>query len=612
MNVRISVAAAFVLFLALPLRAQDAEPPVDPNLPPPVSLTYVDGEVQYLNAGAAERADAPSMLVDGDGLRTSRGRAELVFGDGSVLHVDEQTAVDLLGERRLRLLAGRIVFRASAAAPDGYLIDTPAGSIRLDSRGEYNVAVDDRERGLTVAVARGVAEIDQSPERVVVRSGEEARLDGPGARPQIRTFNSARLDAFERWSLTRYEGEALSDSSRRLPSELRAYGQTFDRYGRWDYIEPYGQVWYPSVAAAWRPYYNGGWRRTRYGMTWYGNDPWAWPTHHYGRWQYGSGLWFWVPARVWGPAWVTWAYAPGYVSWAPLGWDARPVVPFYASVGRFHPDRWRAWTVMPRGYLGRRGPIRPWVVDGHRLPTNVSAGFVQRPIPSSYAIRRGDAVGPTGGFDRAVPRGSFTDRKGVTQPGPATPANEATGAQRRDPYAASPPRSGPSRTFEQEWGGAARPGAVARPRRDPDQAPAAATTPTPTPAPTPQERPGAIRRGDSPAYTPRYTPRERAVPDSRPTPEPRDEASSGTRTGSARGDGRSPRSARPESSPRYERPAPSAPAPAPRADGARPRGESGRPAPAARPRGGDGGGGAKGSEGSSGTRSGSARRPPGH
>lgn len=606
MIVRISTVLAIVVGLALPLRAQDTDPPATPDLPPPVSLTYVDGEVQYLNAGAAERADAPSMLIDGDGIRTSRGRAELVFGDGSVLHIDENAAVDLLGERRLRVLAGRVVLRASAAT-DGYVIDTPAASVRVDSRGEYTLFVDDRQRGLSVSVARGAAEIEQSSERVVVRSGEEARLDGPGVRPQIRAFNSARLDAFERWSLTRYEGETLSASSRRLPSELRAYGQTFDRYGRWDYAAPYGQVWYPSVAAAWRPYYNGGWRHTRYGWTWYGNDPWAWPTHHYGRWQFGGNAWFWVPARVWGPAWVSWAYAPGYVSWAPLGWDSRPVVPFYLRVGHVHPDRWRAWTVMPRGYLGRRGPIQPWLVDGHRLPGTISAGFIQRPIPTSYAIRRGDAVGTTRGFDRAVPRGSFTDRSGVTRPGPATRPNAVTGAQRRDPDAASPARRGPSRTFEQAWGGMARPGAVERPRRNPG---AAATTPATT-APA-DARPGAIRRGDSPAYAPTDTPRERAVPQARPRPEPRGDAPRGVRTGSARGDGRSPRQARPESSPRYERPAPSAPARAPRAEGARPRGEAGRGAGAstARPRGGESGG-AKGSGGSSGTRRGSARRPPG-
>jgi hypothetical protein len=592
---RISAAIAIVALSTMPLRAQEVEAPPDQNLPPPVSLTYVDGEVQSLNQGAADRADVPSMLVDGDGIRTGRGRAELVFGDGSVVHVDENTAVDLLGDHRLRVRGGRVVFRASPAADPGYVIDTPAASIRVESRGEYNLFVDDGRRALNLGVGRGVAEIELSSERLVVRSGEEARLDGPGARPVVRAFNSARLDAFDRWSLTRYEGEELSASSRRLPVELRAYGDTFDRYGRWETVAPYGQVWYPSVAGDWRPYYNGGWRQTRYGMTWYGNDPWAWPTHHYGRWQYGNNFWFWVPARTWGPAWVSWAYAPGYVSWAPLGWNSRPVVPFYLQVGVVNPNRWHAWTVMPRSYLGYRGSIRPWVVDGRRLPGPTSTAFVQQPIRASqaYAVRRGSSNPQSPSpYDRAVPRGSYTDRGGVVHSGPAAApsARPNDGAVKRDPYTPAP-RGVPYTPYGR---GTAQPRATGRQAPD-DQAQPQSTQPQ-----SPQ--PGAIRRGDSPSYAPSNRGEGQQ---SRPRDEARPTSGEGQRSGSAREETRSPRYQRPESS--------TGASSAPRAEGARPRGDSGRSngGSEGRARGGQSGGG-KGSEGSSGTRSGSARKPPGN
>ncbi len=597
MTVRISATLAILFCVALPLRAQDVEAPSD--LPPPVSLTYVDGEVQYLNAGAAERADAQTMLNDGDGIRTGRGRAELVFGDGSVLHVDEQTAVDLLSDHRLRVLGGRVVFRSSAAAGNGYVIDTPAASVRVENRGEYNLVVDGSRQAVEVAVARGVAEIEMASERVVVRAGEEARLDRPDDRPLIRTFNSARLDAFERWSLTRYEGEELSPSSRRLPTELRAYGQTFDRYGRWDYAAPYGPVWYPSVAVGWRPYYNGSWRHTRYGWTWYGVDPWAWPTHHYGRWQTRGSVWFWIPARVWGPAWVSWAHAPGYVSWAPLGWDSRPVIPFYLRAGYGHPDRWRAWTVLPRGYLGRPGPIRPWVVDAYRAPHVGRAAFVQQPIPAyrspAYAIRRdsrGDSRSavPRGSFDRAVPRGgASTDRNTVIGSATGAPAPQGTtGAVRRNPGTA--PERG--RTFEQQWGG------MARPR---------STAPSVQPEPQRQEQDtrGAIRRQDSPAYAP-----PASAPASRPRWDgrgPNDVSGERNRSGPARG----------ERSPRHERPAASDSSASsarsgssPRAEGAKPRGESGSGASEGRARGSSSGGESRGGESRGSGRSGGVRRPP--
>ena len=92
------------------------------------------------------------------------------------------------------------------------------------------------------------------------------------------------------------------------------------------YEASYGYVWYPTVSVGWRPYYHGRWATLRpYGWTWIGADPWAWPTHHYGRWGFSAGAWFWIPGRSWAPAWVSWAYAPGYVSWCPLGWNNRPI-----------------------------------------------------------------------------------------------------------------------------------------------------------------------------------------------------------------------------------------------------------------------------------------------
>ena len=124
-----------------------------------------------------------------------------------------------------------------------------------------------------------------------------------------------------------------SQSATHLPPELDVYGQTFDQYGSWQYDAPYGYVWYPTVAADWRPYHYGYWSSVpRYGYTWIGVDVFAWPTHHYGRWGFARNRWFWIPGRAWGPAWVSWASAPGYVSWCPLGFDSRPVFGFSVRV----------------------------------------------------------------------------------------------------------------------------------------------------------------------------------------------------------------------------------------------------------------------------------------
>jgi hypothetical protein len=176
---------------------------------------------------------------------------------------------------------------------------------------------------------------------------------------------------------------------------VRSYSSTFDRYGSWRHDVSYGYVWYPAVAAGWRPYFEGRWTSIpSFGWTWVGTNAWAWPTHHYGRWGFSAGAWFWIPGRAWGPAWVSWASAPGYVSWCPLGWDNRPAVSFvgggYYSARH---DPWRAWTVVPHQRFGT-GYVHASFVGGSRLDARARGAFVVRraaPETRGYAVPRNSA-----------------------------------------------------------------------------------------------------------------------------------------------------------------------------------------------------------------------------
>ena len=137
-----------------------------------------------------------------------------------------------------------------------------------------------------------------------------------------------------------------------LPENLQTYAPALDESGTWEYDQPYGYVWYPTVAAGWRPYYDGYWADLRpYGWTWIGLDLWSWPTHHYGRWGFARNRWFWIPGRTWGPAYVSWGIASNYVSWCPLGPNNAPL--FALSFGLGH--TWSGWTFMPRSTFGYRG-----------------------------------------------------------------------------------------------------------------------------------------------------------------------------------------------------------------------------------------------------------------
>jgi hypothetical protein len=410
MLIRLRFTTAASLFACLFAGSAYAQEIPEPSpAPAPANLAFVDGVVDVTQGGVTEPADPPMMLLEGDVVHTRAGRAELVFGDGTLLHIAPESEVEILGDERLRLQAGRVQVRLSHAASRPYVIDTPLSSVRLDAQGEYGV---DAARGgrLQVTVARGSAQVDAG-ETWVIRGGEMITVIGTAARPLIEPFNSARFDSFMVWSHDRATGATHALSAAQLPYELRPYAPVLDRHGRWSYVAPHGYVWFPSVGVSWRPYYEGSWSFTRYGWTWHGRDRWAWPTHHYGRWGYTGAFWYWIPSTVWAPAWVSWSVGAGYVSWAPLGWhspgrfDAWPSRDHPAYAPQYSP--WRGWTVLPRQHFGPRKNVRAHAVDGDRLDDAARRALLSRVTPS----RTRD--------DFAVPRNSVSVPGNVRRP-PAT------------------------------------------------------------------------------------------------------------------------------------------------------------------------------------------------
>jgi hypothetical protein len=91
--------------------------------------------------------------------------------------------------------------------------------------------------------------------------------------------------------------------------------------GQWVDTPDYGQVWQPTgVSADWSPYMYGHWAYTDAGWAWVSDEPFGWAVYHYGRWGVSPDFgWYWVPGRVWAPAWVAWRSYGGYSGWSPLG-----------------------------------------------------------------------------------------------------------------------------------------------------------------------------------------------------------------------------------------------------------------------------------------------------
>jgi hypothetical protein len=274
--------------------------------------------------------------------------------------------------------------------------------VRVLSSAEVYLTLLDSGAGSTlqVGVVRGLVDVETDAGRVSVQAGEQVMVREGEAPTYPAPFNSARMDGFVRWSQALTDSRRGAASATYLPADVRMYGSTFDQYGSWSYAAPYGYVWYPRVAASWRPYHHGKWRwGAGFGWTFVGYDPWGWATHHYGRWGLSAaGGWFWIPKAGWGPAWVSWAVAPGYVGWCPLGYNNRPVRGFWKHPtpyrGPYYGEPWRAWSVVHARSFRHGSPVHHNVIDPGTFAGARAPAFIQQPTPPSVAIPRGSVVAP--------------------------------------------------------------------------------------------------------------------------------------------------------------------------------------------------------------------------
>ena len=520
----------------------------------PAHVSVVDGTAELERDGQRETAEQNVPLLAGDRLRTARGRVEVLFSDGSALALDQDTDVDLLSDSLLRLQAGRIRLAiARGAAELAYRVDAAGTTTWIRSAGEYRIVIDNRsaEPDVLVTVLRGAAELESAGGRTLVRTGFEARANARNEPSLPYAANVAVWDTFDRWVEDQHRYRTGARSAQYLPTELRHYGGAFDHDGSWEHEQGYGYVWYPAVAVDWRPYYNGGWSfYGSFGWTWVGGGRWTWPTHHYGRWGLRTGRWFWIPGRTWGPAWVSWASAPGYLGWCPLGFDNRPVTSV-TNINYYGGDRRYGWTVLPSNRFGSRVAVNRWAVSPQTLSEGRFTLHTGSPVRPSVAARQIEPLrAPTGsgsGGRYAVPRlgGSSPSASIATSPSgvgdetrssvarsrvaptPGRPSNPVTRPSGPDENPSDSPstvsagprsRSAPSASPGDDGGAADRPATVRtaapRSRSNPSQGPAPAAGPSggsssgqssghavggrrsmsSVPAPLPTERPTISRR----------------------------------------------------------------------------------------------------------------------
>ncbi|HEU4891823.1 MAG TPA: FecR family protein, partial [Vicinamibacterales bacterium] len=167
---------------------------------PPAHISVVDGTAILERDGRRDTELIAMPVLSGDRLRTQAGRVEVLFADGSALHLDDNTVVDFQSDEVVRLLEGRVRLNVAGPARDlSYRIDAPSAWVQISTPGEYRVAVL-RDEEVELAVLRGSAELVNEQGRSYISAGERTFARVGSAPSPAYVFNSAAWDAFDRWS----------------------------------------------------------------------------------------------------------------------------------------------------------------------------------------------------------------------------------------------------------------------------------------------------------------------------------------------------------------------------------------------------------------------------
>jgi len=300
-------------------------------------VTFTDTGNQYITSDGTFDSDLNLPITPGGILQTQyRSFMEVELIDGSRIQINGNSRLefqainDVYNEESLTVInleRGSLFFHITPS-PEWlknrlYRIDTSHGSIYLQSPGLYRI--DQKSYQMKLYVYRGLGEIAGEQDSTMVRSGTYSAISNFGYPNPARAFNSYYKDSFTSWAYTRNPIEPGA-SAQYVPPEISRYSYSLDSSGSWRYSASLGtHIWVPVVENSWRPYYDGYWSQCGSNLSWVGHNNWSWVTGHYGRWGWDVSFgWYWIPRRLFAPAWVAWTVIDGLLGWTPLGHWNRP------------------------------------------------------------------------------------------------------------------------------------------------------------------------------------------------------------------------------------------------------------------------------------------------
>jgi hypothetical protein len=321
-------------------------------------LAWLSGQVQFAPAGEDDwgSVEVNRPMVIGDRLLTGDdGRAVLELGDASV-RIDHGSAFDFLnldeGNVQIELSQGTLNLAVRDLGDnENFEVDTPTVAFVATAPGIYRIDNSPTGTGSMVTVFQGSGVVyGENGASREVQAGTSYRFDD-SMLASVEANGLPEPDDFDRFCETRDTNYTHYAEQQRqyIPPDMIG-GDDLYRYGQWNAVPEYGNVWYPrSVPVGWAPYRYGHWAWIDpWGWTWVDNQPWGFAPFHYGRWVYVQNRWGWMP----GPVNVRPVYAPALVAFVggsgvsvsirlggggPVGWF--PLGPRDVYVPWFHASR---------------------------------------------------------------------------------------------------------------------------------------------------------------------------------------------------------------------------------------------------------------------------------
>ena len=359
--------------------AQAAMPPAPPGTaaPPETSsepparvgwLSNLSGAVSFHSAEQNQWTSAAQNypFATGDALWTEPQAQAAIMIDASKIALNggsEFTAQEIDATTLMGVLSQGEAFLDVVALQNGQsiIIDTPRGTARITTDGQYEIYVGDTTTPSYITVVSGSLQFtglgQSSPQTV----NPQQTLVVSGSSPVQTRLSAMQQDEFLTAMLEQI-APPPPPSTVAPPPVVTAQmtgASVLSRYGNWQSQPSAGAVWFPQEPSGWVPYRDGRWAYIQpWGWTWVDNAPWGFAPFHYGRWAEFGGRWGWVPAPavdpgfsyqsyhpVYAPALVTFlgaavgaltaaALTSGSIGWAPLGLR-EPYYPPYSVSERY-------------------------------------------------------------------------------------------------------------------------------------------------------------------------------------------------------------------------------------------------------------------------------------